>query len=146
LFCFAVGFSHTFICVLDLCVQPLSVILSYLLSSARPSLPSEECSEDCSPHHQLCFWFVDYSSYNFNIFISSTVVLFVSSVSFFSCQLPFISRMSYHPSLISPSIDSPLIAVYHFLLCPGFPKRLLIGLLQAIFSCHPPSGYFPLTC
>lgn len=88
-----------FICTLDLCFQTfLSVIFStcfHLLVLFLCIL----CSffEDCFPHHQLRFWFVDFVSYYSNIFIGSAMILFLLSVSFFNCQLPFhLILMSYH--------------------------------------------------
>lgn len=49
--------------------------------------------EDCFLHHQLWFWFVDFTSYYFNIFIGSAVII-IFVVSFF-LQLP--------ASLLSPA-------------------------------------------
>lgn len=136
MFCFALLSTSRllFICLLDLC-SALVCHLSYLLSSARPLPPPlAQCSEDCFPYHQLCFWFADCSSSNFHIFISSTVVLFVASVSFFKCQLPLISfRCLIISSLTSSSIDSLLITVYNnFLLCPVLSEEIV----HWSFPCH----------
>lgn len=141
----AVNFSNTFICMLlGLCVQPLSVIFPTCFHLLVPFL---QCFEDCFPYHQLCFWFADCSSSNYNIFISSPVVLLVSSASFFSCQLPFISSPSLiTSSLISSSIDFLLIAVYNFLLRPVLSEEIVHWSFPCQFFLHPPLVYFPLTC
>lgn len=133
-----------FICLLDLC-SVLICHLSHLLSSACPlPLPLAPCSEDCFPYHQPCLGFADGSSSNFHIFVSSPVVLFVASVSFFKCQLPLISfRCLIISSLISSSIDSLLIAVYNnFLLCPVLPEEIAHWSFPCYFFLVPFRGIF----
>lgn len=92
IFCFGfVLFSCTskmpFIYILDLYFQSfLSVILStcfHLLFSFA------FCAvfENCFLHHPLCFWSVGTTS--FNIFVGAALVLILSPITFFNCQLHF---------------------------------------------------------
>lgn len=63
-----------------------------------------------------------FTSYYFNIFIDSAMILFLSSVSFFNCQLPLSSHCDVLSSYLWSFLVSLLIVVYKFLLCPVLSK------------------------
>lgn len=99
LFCFCCLLLEYLLSVCWISVFKPSYLSSSLLAFIYLSFSSAFCQffEDCFPHHQLCFWFVDVTSYYFNIFIGSAMIFFLLSVSFFNCQLPFhLILMSYH--------------------------------------------------
>lgn len=57
------------------------------------------CASACKTvfHHlNSCFWFQDFASYYFNVFVGSAVILFLLSV-FFNCQL-----LLSHSDVLSP--------------------------------------------
>lgn len=148
IFCFAVYFENTFyLYVGSLFSSPLICHLLCLLSSTCPfPLHFVQCFEDCFPYHQLCFWFVDFASYYFNVFIGSAVILFLLSVSFFNCQLLFyLILMFYH--LIFDIFFYIILLFYIIFFCAlFFQNRLFIGLFPAmILSLFLTSVHFSLT-
>lgn len=97
----------------SLCSNLLICHLLYLLSSTCLFLCFCAVFEVCFPH-QLCFWFVDCTFYNFNIFISSAKV-FLCHQFLSTASSPFIWCLIIL-SLIFSSTEFLLIVIYKFLL------------------------------